>query len=77
MPSPWTRTALFGAVAVATVICSWGEMRSFATSAFRMGETYGSTRRGHALIRRPSRCALSARSMPLSASLLGLDFHAK
>lgn len=44
---------------MATVICSCGEMRSLATSAFRMGETYGSTSRGQALIRRPSKCALS------------------
>ena len=36
---PWMRSALLAVVAVAAVICSCGEMRSLAISAFRMGET--------------------------------------
>lgn len=47
--------------APAALICRVGAMRSLATSALRMGDTYGSTSRGHALMSRPSRCALPAR----------------
>lgn len=36
-------------------------VRSFVTSAFSMGGTYGSTSCGALWIRRPSRCALSER----------------
>ena len=37
--TPWMRSALLAVVAVAAVICSCGEMRSLAISAFSMGET--------------------------------------